>query len=55
MKHLLTACTAIATSMAAHAHEGHGLAGIHWHASDFAGFGFVAVLAGFVIWLSRGE
>jgi hypothetical protein len=26
------------------AHEGHGLAGGHWHATD--AFGFVAVIAG---------
>ena len=34
----------------AHAHEGHGLAGTHWHATD--AFGFIAALAavGALVW-----
>jgi hypothetical protein len=38
----------------AYAHEGHGLAGSHWHATD--AFGLVAAvgLAVLAIWLSRG-
>ena len=45
----LLSCTA-----ASWAHDGHGLAGSHWHASDTAGFVFVVVLATIAIWLSRG-
>jgi len=35
------------------AHDGHGLAGTHWHASDTLGFLLVAVLALAAAWLSR--
>ena len=36
------------------AHEGHGLLGSHWHATDV--WGFVALAAALVVavWLSRG-
>ena len=36
------------------AHEGHGLAGSHWHVTD--AWGFVALGAGLAaaIWLSKG-
>ena len=36
------------------AHEGHGLAGSHWHASDTFGLLLVGGLAALVFWLSRG-
>jgi hypothetical protein len=51
-------CTVLVSSLAALpvlAHEGHGAAAIHWHATDTAGFLMVAVLAGIAVWLSRGE
>ena len=35
------------------AHEGHGLSGMHWHATDTLGFVAVVALAAVVIWLSR--
>ena len=35
------------------AHEGHGLAGAHWHASDTLGFVLVVVLAAAAVWISR--
>ena len=37
----------------AFAHDGHGLAGTHWHATDVWGFGVVGGLAAAAIWLSR--
>ena len=37
----------------AFAHEGHGLAGTHWHATDVWGFVVVAGLAVAAIWVSR--
>ncbi len=37
----------------AHAHDGHGLAGSHWHASDTWGFVAIAAIAAVVVWLSR--
>jgi hypothetical protein len=36
------------------AHDGHGLAGLHWHASDTWGFVVVVALAAAAVWMSRG-
>ena len=36
------------------AHEGHGLGGSHWHATDVWGFGGVGCMLALAIWLSRG-
>ena len=38
----------------AFSHEGHGLSGSHWHASDAWGFVAVGGLLALAIWLSRG-
>ncbi len=38
----------------AHAHDGHGLSGGHWHASDTWGFVAFAAIAALAIWSSRG-
>jgi len=35
------------------AHEGHGLAGTHWHATDAWGFVVVGALSAVAVWLSR--
>ena len=48
----LTAALA-ALSSAAHAHEGHGLLGTHWHATDVLGFVAVAAAVGAAIWFTR--
>jgi len=48
---LITAPALLATGV--FAHDGHGLAGTHWHASDTLGFVVVAVLAVVAVWLSR--
>ena len=37
------------------AHEGHGLSGSHWHATDTLGFVGVALLIALALWLSRGD
>lgn len=39
---------------AAFGHEGHGLAGVHWHATDTFGLLLVGGLAALAIWFSRG-
>jgi hypothetical protein len=39
---------------AAWAHEGHGLAGSHWHASDAFGLLLVGGVAALVYWFTRG-
>ncbi|WP_180682086.1 hypothetical protein [Tepidicella baoligensis] len=47
--------TALPTLLAtaAHAHEGHGLLGAHWHATDVLGFIGLAVAVGAAIWFTR--
>ena len=37
------------------AHEGHGLAGAHWHATDTLGLLLVGGVATLLIWLLRGR
>ena len=39
----------------AQAHDGHGLTGAHWHASDSWGFVALAVLVALAIWSSRNS
>ena len=36
----------------AFAHEGHGMLGSHWHATDV--LGFVVVVLALAVWLTRG-
>jgi hypothetical protein len=49
----MAAAIQLALAPAVLAHDGHGLGGNHWHASDTAGFITVAVLAAAALWLSR--
>jgi hypothetical protein len=42
-------------SSSAFAHDGHGLKGIHWYATDVWGFVALAALVAAAIWLSRGD
>ena len=53
MKHIAALATALGT-LPAFAHDGHGLFGSHWHASDVLGFVGVAVLAAAFVWYTRG-
>ena len=39
----------------AQAHDGHGLTGSHWHASDSWGFVALAALVAMAIWSSRKD
>jgi hypothetical protein len=43
----------VMASTTAVAHDGHGLEGGHWHASDAFGFVLVLVLAVAMMWWSR--
>jgi hypothetical protein len=43
----------LVSATATFAHDGHGLTGAHWHATDTVGFMVVAVMAAVAIWLSR--
>jgi hypothetical protein len=54
MKATLTAAGALLTHGVALAHDGHGLFGSHWHATDTVGLLLVAVAAGLALWFSRG-
>ena len=51
----LATTAALMSACAAMAHDGHGLAGSHWHATDAWGFACVAVLAALAIWSSRDK
>lgn len=44
------AFTAAITSLPAFAHEGHGLLGSHWHATDALGFVAAGVAVAAAIW-----
>jgi hypothetical protein len=35
------------------AHDGHGLGGTHWHATDVWGFVVVGALSALAVWISR--
>lgn len=52
MKRLAVLLPSVA-ALPALAHEGHGLLGSHWHATDALGFVGVAALVGLAIWMSR--
>lgn len=49
----LSAAALSAVALPAVAHDGHGLWGAHWHASDAFGFVALAVAVGVTVWLSR--
>ena len=42
------------SATATYAHNGHGLVGTHWHATDVLGFVAAALVVGLAVWLSRG-
>jgi hypothetical protein len=54
-KQIAAAAALLATTAGALAHDGHGMEGGHWHATDASGFVLVVVLATLAILLSRGE
>jgi hypothetical protein len=45
----------ISAHLPAVAHDGHGLSGAHWHASDAWGYVALAVAVAVGVWLSRGK
>lgn len=49
----LCAASLAALSFPAWAHEGHGAATPHWHATDTWGFVVTLALVGAAIWFSR--
>ena len=50
---LIAACACGMGATAVFAHDGHGLEGLHWHATDTMGFVAVAAMLAVAIWLSR--
>ena len=51
MNKLIAACASLAFPLLAAAHDGHGMTGLHWHASDTVGFVVLAVIAAASLWL----
>ncbi|MGB4117359.1 MAG: hypothetical protein WBK51_12525 [Polaromonas sp.] len=49
----IAACTCGMGATVVFAHDGHGLSGTHWHATDVWGFVAVAAMLAVAIWLSR--
>lgn len=49
----LISLPALLTAGLALAHDGHGLLGSHWHATDALGFVGVLALLAVAVWLSR--
>ena len=47
--------TLLAAPSLVSAHEGHGLAGAHWHASDAWGYVVIAACVAAAWWASRGK
>ncbi len=50
---LIVASAVLTRATDVFAHNGHGLSGSHWHASDTLGFVVVVALAVAAVWLSR--
>jgi hypothetical protein len=53
LQRLAQACGAIAVPGGAYAHDGHGLFGAHWHATDALGFIAVALGVGLAWWFGK--
>ncbi len=52
---ILATSTLLMQANATWAHEGHGMSGSHWHATDVAGFVVVGVALALAVWFSRGD
>jgi hypothetical protein len=50
---LIAICVTLMVAPAVFSHDGHGLQGTHWHATDSLGFVAVAVMLAVAVWLSR--
>jgi hypothetical protein len=53
MRNALVAIGSAVVAAAAGAHEGHGIDGPHWHATDALGFVVVGVVAAGLAWWMR--
>jgi uncharacterized membrane protein YkvI len=52
---LIAASAVFTWTSSTFAHDGHGLQGSHWHASDVWGFVALGALVVVAVWLSRGD
>jgi hypothetical protein len=48
-------CATSTWASAALAHDGHAMAGTHWHATDAWGFVALGLCVALAVWLSRGD
>jgi hypothetical protein len=53
MRPLIAAWMLIAWPLWAAAHDGHGLQGAHWHATDSVGFTALAGIAALALWWGK--
>ncbi|MDZ7939128.1 MAG: hypothetical protein U5M53_12965 [Rhodoferax sp.] len=49
----IASCLTTTGASVAFAHDGHGLGGTHWHATDVWGFVVVGALSALAIWIAR--
>ncbi len=54
MKNISFATALLTLASTAFAHDGHGLLGSHWHATDTVGLLLVAGVAMLAVWFTRG-
>ena len=54
-RQLAAAAALLPACITAFAHDGHGQAGSHWHATDTLGFVCVALLAALALWSARNQ
>ena len=50
----IATCNLVFGSPAIFAHDGHGMEGSHWHATDVYGFVAFGLIFAVAIWLGRG-
>lgn len=55
MLKIMAACAFWTWATTVFAHDGHAMAGTHWHATDVWGFVAMAGVLALAIWLSRGD
>ena len=53
MRAALAACALLAAPWVAVAHDGHGVGGSHWHATDAMGFVVAVAAAAAALWFTR--
>ena len=52
---IIAVCAIPTWATATFAHDGHAMAGSHWHAPDVWGFMAMAAVLAVAIWLSGGD